>query len=220
MNENMNKNWYAVITADVLYDKYLTPRQKLLVAIISNLSNEKGYCFANNTYLAELSNCSVRSVQRDLTILENKYIGRVVHLKPNGEVDYRALTPMTKTAIPHVTDDITPSVTDDIYNNKYINKVSKDTKQTFSTYHFKKALLDLGANEQHLEDWMKVRRTKKASNTQTALNTFINECRKYKFPVSEAVKVCAQNDWKGFKYEWIKNKIIKPQQPLRRIGDL
>ena len=76
--------------------------------------------------------------------------------------------------------------------------------KAFTTFHFKKTLLDLGVDKEHLEDWLKIRTKKKASNTKTALKTFLNECNRNNFPISEAVKICAQNDWKGFKYEWIK----------------
>jgi hypothetical protein len=117
----MNKNWYAVITADVLYDKTLTSRQKILVAVISNLSNEKGYCFASNNYLAEICNTSIRSIQRDLNVLEGLYIGKVMHLKSNGEVDYRALTPMSSVSPPHDKFVTTPHDKDVIYNNKLYN---------------------------------------------------------------------------------------------------
>ena len=89
--------------------------------------------------------------------------------------------------------------------NENQNELSKDNKaKAFSTFHFKKTLLDLGVNKEHLEDWLKIRTKKKASNTKTALKTFLNECNRNNFPISEAVKICAQNDWKGFKYEWIK----------------
>ena len=89
-----NKSWYAVITADVLYDKNLTDRQKLLFAVIGNMSNERGYCFATNAFFAEMFSVTTRSIQNDIEALETAgYIGRVVNLKPNGDVDYRALTP-------------------------------------------------------------------------------------------------------------------------------
>jgi len=116
-----NRNWFAVITADLLYDQKITARQKLLAAIISNMANAKGYCFASNKVLSEYLGVSISTVQRDINELESKnYIGRVVKLKQNGEVDYRALTPMSRVlnptseaTPPHSTDDITPHSTDD-----------------------------------------------------------------------------------------------------------
>lgn len=93
--EQHNQNWYAVITAKVLYSDTLTPRQKLLAAAIANMSNAKGYCFATNAHFAKMMNCSTSSIKRDLSALEEEgHIGRVVILKDNGEVNFRALTPI------------------------------------------------------------------------------------------------------------------------------
>jgi hypothetical protein len=118
----MNKNWYAVITADILYDKRLNSRQKVLMAVISNLSNEKGYCFASNDHFSEMLNCSISSIQRDLSVLEeSKYLGRVVKLRPNGEVEIRVLTPIAPMNLPHSTDDMGGGSTGAMYNNKDIN---------------------------------------------------------------------------------------------------
>ncbi|QDP47318.1 MAG: hypothetical protein Unbinned4388contig1000_37 [Prokaryotic dsDNA virus sp.] len=128
----MSKNWYAVITADILYDDTLTARQKLLMAVISNMANDKGYCFASNAKLAELMGVSISSIQRDISKLEEKYLGRVINLKPNGEVDYRALTPIAKlnpppqVTPPHSTHATTPHSTHDhIITNLSNNKINK-----------------------------------------------------------------------------------------------
>ena len=72
-----NKNWYAVLTAQVLYDKRLTDKQKLLVCVIGNLQNMKGYCYASNAYLGNCLNCEERTIRRNLNTLEEYgYISR------------------------------------------------------------------------------------------------------------------------------------------------
>lgn len=89
----MNHNWYAVITARVLLNSELTDKQKLLIAVISNLQNEKGYCFASNKYLSECLTCSEVTVRQNISILEEKgFIGRIIKLNDKGEVEFRSLT--------------------------------------------------------------------------------------------------------------------------------
>ena len=56
--------YYAIIPANVRYDRQLTADEKLLYGEITCLSNAKGYCYASNAYFAELYRVDVRTVQR------------------------------------------------------------------------------------------------------------------------------------------------------------
>jgi hypothetical protein len=88
----MNHNWYAVLPAQVLLSKELTDKQKLLIALISNLSNERGYCFASNKYLGDCLDCSESTIKDHLKKLEDMTIlGRIIKLKENGDFEYRSL---------------------------------------------------------------------------------------------------------------------------------
>ena len=49
-----NPNYYAVITAEVRYDKTLSASEKLFFAELTALTNMNGKCFASNNYFAEL----------------------------------------------------------------------------------------------------------------------------------------------------------------------
>ena len=57
-------NYYAVLTAEVRYNKYLTPNAKLLFAEITALCNMNGQCFATNNYFAKLYGKSKTSISK------------------------------------------------------------------------------------------------------------------------------------------------------------
>lgn len=59
-----------------------------------------------------------------------------------------------------------------------------------------------GVERQHAEDWLKVRKDKKLSLTQTAWEGVKDEAAKAGISLAEAVKVSALQSWAGFKATW------------------
>lgn len=104
-------------------------------------------------------------------------------------------------------------IPDNKLNNNTDNKRFKEKINKKEKFNFKKSLLDLGVEEQYIDDWLKVRKKKKASNTETAFDAFRNECVRNNFDYNEAVKFSAQNSYSGFKFEWIKS--LKPEIPTK-----
>lgn len=71
-----NKSYYAILPANIRYDKQLPQGAKLLYAEITALCNDKGYCWATNSYFSELYQVSNRTIQNWLKSLKDKrYIG-------------------------------------------------------------------------------------------------------------------------------------------------
>ena len=60
--EESKKSYFAIIPANVRYDKRLKLLSRLLYAEITALTNEKGYCWATNKYFAELYEVSIQTI--------------------------------------------------------------------------------------------------------------------------------------------------------------
>ena len=81
-------NYYAIIPANVRYDSDLIQGAKLLYGEITALSNQKGFCWANDMYFANLYKVSKKTIQTWLKSLEIKgYIKReVVYKEGSNEI--------------------------------------------------------------------------------------------------------------------------------------
>lgn len=144
----------------------------------------------------------------------NQYSSNIIALALNDKAHTKALDKALSKHIPkhcqstiqsigESTDSINKPLTNKPITNKPINHKQKENK--FSKKHFKKILLDLGAEEIYIDDWFKARDKKRAVYTETSLKNFVNECSKNNFVISKAVKTCAEEGWSGFKVSWYEN---------------
>lgn len=67
--ENEKPNYYAIIPANVRYDKRLKPIERLLYGEITCLANKEGFCFASSSYFAKLYDCSRETISRYISNL-------------------------------------------------------------------------------------------------------------------------------------------------------
>lgn len=95
-------NYYAVIPADIRYDKTIKDKAKFLYAEITALCNKDGYCFASNKYFADLYGVRKETISRLLNDLKNKgYIEiKIEYDEQTKEVKRRLIYLLTKTSIP------------------------------------------------------------------------------------------------------------------------
>jgi len=80
------------------------------------------------------------------------------------------------------------------------------------------ALAEHGVGEQLAADWLTVRRQKRAPLTQTALDGLVREAVTAGIPVVEAVRICVERGWVGFKASW-GWRDDAPQHPQGRVFD-
>lgn len=93
MEKQIQKNFYAIIPAFVRYDKDLQPTAKLLYGEITALSNEKGFCWAENEYFANLYNVSKTSISKWISsLIKKQYItSEIVYKQGTKEIEHRYL---------------------------------------------------------------------------------------------------------------------------------
>ena len=86
-------NYYSVIPANVRYDKKLKDKAKLLYGEITALSNKDGYCWATNSYFAnlyEVSNTTISTLIKNL--VEQGYLeSQIIYKEGSKEIEKRML---------------------------------------------------------------------------------------------------------------------------------
>lgn len=139
----MKRNYYAIIPANVRYDKSLKPNAKLLFGEISALCDEKGYCWASNKYFADLYETTPQTVSAWVSSLENGgYITREIEYKPGTKQIIKRIlkivTPITKN---HNTlsSEILPPINENLKDNSTIDTTFiKDDDVTDILQHYQK----------------------------------------------------------------------------------
>ncbi|WP_233711133.1 conserved phage C-terminal domain-containing protein [Lederbergia citrisecunda] len=82
----MKKSYYAIIPANVRYDQEITPNAKLLYGEITALCNEKGYCWASNSYFADLYGVSKVSISKWINqLVDNGYLTSEIQYKDGSK---------------------------------------------------------------------------------------------------------------------------------------
>lgn len=146
-------SYYAILTADVRYDKNLKSSEKLLYAEITALTNAKGKCFASNGYFAELYNVSKTSVSNWVSNLAKQgYIKtEFIYKKNSKEIESRFIK-ITNTPLKE-------NCKDNINNNKHPQDLIFDSKNISN-----KQFLDITLKDQY---YLEVMAMKTKSNIQT-----------------------------------------------------
>jgi len=105
----MEKSYYAILPANVRYDNRLCANEKLLYSEVTALSNEKGFCWATNSYFADLYKVSKGCISKWVaSLVKLGYLKIKLNYKPDTkEVISRHLTLATP---PMVNSDDTPMV--------------------------------------------------------------------------------------------------------------
>jgi hypothetical protein len=93
--------------------------------------------------------------------------------------------------------------------------------QPANSFNFRTSLIDYGFKKDLVDDWLKVRKTKRATNTETAFKSFISEIKSRQCDINEMLQTSVTNSWSGFKHKWVDNlkNINQPDKPKEeKIG--
>jgi hypothetical protein len=217
-----NLNWAAVIPCRYLLATDISSTQKLLIGLISGLSNVKGYCFASNEYLGNCLNISKVSVSHAVSDLEKKgYLGRVIYRNDKQQIEQRILVLILdkKNDIPIVENldplypkndiGIVENLKDNIKINRKINNNNINTDLFFLSEEWKELW----------EQWTEYKKEehkdkfKSQKSEQLAINNLVKISKERIEVARKIVSLSIINRWKGlFEIKEEEKKKDKMQQ--------
>ena len=105
----MNKKEFigVWVPAEILLDSKLTDKEKLILSIICNLSQNNNYCYASNRYFSNLLNVTIGRISKWITSLKSKnYIDiEIVYKAGTKEIQNRIIKIIKAELIPIVKND-------------------------------------------------------------------------------------------------------------------
>jgi len=96
------------------------------------------------------------------------------------------------------------TVTSQIQNRTDTDTEQKEQKQRAPRFDAQAHLVSIGVDASIAADWIQHRKTLKAAPTLTAIDGIAKESERAGISLSDALSVCCQRGWRGFKAEWIK----------------
>jgi hypothetical protein len=84
-----------------------------------------------------------------------------------------------------------------------------DNIHTPPSFDFKKSLLSLGFDSKLVSEWLKVRKAKKLTNTETALDKFVKQVELTGLDKNLILEKCVEKSWGGFESSWITNVMVQ-----------
>lgn len=83
---------------------------------------------------------------------------------------------------------------------------NENVNEDINKFNFKSSLIGLGVEKEIVTDWLKVRKLKKASNTETAFNRIEAQINKSHLPANDCIRIAVEKSWSGFEADWVKDE--------------
>ena len=161
-----------------------------------------------NTYINTLNDLVEFGVINLIEKSKNQYSSNIIAISNFNKADSKALD---KAFINHATKQ-SESTSESIGSiDKQITNNKETIKPLTKVFNFKNDLFEISKDEILVNDFMLLRKNKKATNSETAFNLFLGEVNKSKLHINEILKLCISRDWKGFNHEWLQKTDFKPK---------
>ena len=109
---------------------------------------------------------------------------------------------------------VSVNVSDSVNVNVNDNVIDKNSNT--AKFDFMSSLIEQGTDPVIANEFMQVRKAKKAFNTETAFKALLREIKASNKDFGYIIQLCVESSWSGFKNAWLKNS----NEPKKIQADL
>lgn len=203
----MKKSYYAIIPANVRYDENLTANAKLLYGEITALTNERGYCWASNSYFAKLYGVKKETISRWISDLSKRgYIKvEIIHKEGTNQIINRYIQINHKGNDQKVNTPIDQKVKE---NNTSINNTFNNTDEyIYTLFNY--------WNEQNIIKHRKMNQAMKSHMNARLQEYSFEELKKAISNYAEILK----SDRYYWSHKWTLQDFMKPNNVSRFVDE-
>ena len=213
MSSPQLENGYIKIATEIFdaFGRFRIPgveRQILDIIIRKTYGYNKKEDWISNSQFVLLTGLKKGNICKAINSLVYK---NIVIKKDNGRVpsyqfnkDYKSWRQLSKKKPVIKKETIVIKSDNKVLSKKRDTKDIKDNIQKDNNAPFRalKFLTDHGIEKEIAKDWLKVRKTKRLTNTERAFNTILEEIKKTGQDINFIIGICVDNSWGGFKESW------------------
>lgn len=215
-NFNNELNNYQNIPRSLIFDNTLSDRARFVFCFMASKPN--GWEFFLEPMAKEIG-YSVETLRKYINeLVDSGWLEKGEQKKEKGmfgatEYTLKAVkSPSIKKPCTEITVSEKIRVGENPTLNKIDNKQKQDNKEkeinksiSKKKFNFKQALIDLGIDEHIVDDWLLVRKNKKATNSETAFNAIKKQIELSGASANDCITLSVEHSWAGFKAEWYNN---------------
>lgn len=201
------------LMAQAMSIKVGNPLRKLVLIKLADNANDDGVCFPSYQYVADVCEISKASARTHIeALIQMGFVSKQARKNKDGlssnlyQLHLDKAMPAASTgmlgasiAMPAAsTGGMLGASTITSHSSEPVNKPKKTTQKKSAL----ELLAEFGITGQLAEDFIALRKAKRATITPTVLNGFQREADKAGIPIQQAVEICIERNWQGFKADW------------------
>ena len=197
--------------------------EKAVLMALANHSDELGLCWPSVFLIANMTCFSDRAVQKSLVSLAQKGVIKT-SISPGGKSNRYVINPEPRSPLSLSNSKL------DGEPDAPLNGEPRSPRTTFTPNHVHRngeprslngeprspkplrtvkepsIVIPNGVSQNAWDDFLKIRKAKRAPLTKTALAGIEREAEKAKISLDEAITMCAERSWQTFRADWLVDK--------------